>query len=70
MSVQIYSVTIRCEYCDEVIRQTGIQRKDAAVSWLRSKMYHLGWKSTSIRRDGKLQTRDYCPSCSYEHGVG
>jgi hypothetical protein len=70
VSAQLYSVTIRCEYCDELISQSGAQRKYADISLLRSKMHKLGWKSTSEMVNGKQIIHDYCPNCSYEHGVG
>ncbi len=70
MSAQLYSVTIRCEYCDEVISQSGAQQKDAAVSLLRSRMHKLGWKTANKLMGGKQVQCDYCPCCSFEHGMG
>ena len=69
MSVEIFSVTIRCEQCDEVVSQTGKQSNDIVASLLRSRIQALGWKTTSKMVEGRQQIRDYCPSCSYELGV-
>ena len=69
MSVELFSVTIRCEQCDDVVSQTGKQSNNSVASILRAKIQSLGWKTTSEMIDGRQQIRDYCPSCSYELGV-
>jgi hypothetical protein len=67
MSAQQYSVIVKCDSCDEVVSQSGKQREDANVALLRSRIYNLGWKTTSEPVHGKLSTRDYCPVCSGDH---
>lgn len=69
MSIELLTVSIRCDHCDEVIIQSGKLPEDAAVERLRSKMHTLGWKTVSTTVDGRLQTSDYCPHCSYELGL-
>lgn len=69
MSVEFFSVTIRCEQCDEVVCLTGKQNEDVVASLLRTKIQALGWKTTSMMVEGRQQIKDYCPSCSFELGV-
>lgn len=66
MSAKQYSVTVQCDYCDEVVTQSGKQLQDANLAMLRNRAHALGWKTTSVRIRGKLYTRDYCPICSNE----
>lgn len=70
MSAQQYSVTVQCDFCDEVVSQSGKQFEDANVAKLRSRMHNLGWKTTNVRIRGKYYTRDYCPICTSEHSQG
>lgn len=69
MSIQQYSVEVQCDYCDEVIRLSGKRRDDSNVSILRNKIERMGWKTTNVRVEGKLQTKDFCPFCLTEHSM-
>ena len=69
MSIQQYSVTVQCDYCDEVIRLSGKKRDDSNVAILRNKIDNMGWKSSNVRVGGRLQTRDCCPICLTEHTI-
>lgn len=66
MSVESYSVIIRCENCDEIIRRTGNQADDATASFLRARIQSIGWNAVNDVVEGERVVKDYCPSCSYE----
>ncbi len=67
MSAQHYSVTVQCDFCDEVISLSGRERNDSNVAILRNKMHGLGWKTSNIREAGEYRTMDCCPICKNEH---
>lgn len=69
MSAQGFSVTVKCDYCDEVISISGKEMHQVNIGVLRHRMHHLGWKTTNVRIRGKLLTRDCCPVCRVEHSV-
>ena len=69
MSAQHFSVTVKCDFCDEVISLSGKEMHDANIGALRSRMNNLGWKTTNVRIRGKLLIRDCCPVCRVEHSV-
>jgi hypothetical protein len=69
MSAQQFSVTIKCDFCDEVISISGKEIHNTNLAILRNRMHNLGWKTTNIRIRGKLLVRDCCPVCRVEHAV-